>query len=499
MSLLSLTVHPVSRLRPLHLLVLLAVCSLWACDKVPLTSPTGSTVTLTVSNTSIPINGTAQVAAAVIESGGTAVHDGTMVTFVGAFGNFTPPEAPTVGGVAKTIFTGTGSGTAKIGAFSGAAKATEVEVKVGGAAAERVTVRTEPATIPQTGGTVTVIASVLDASGNALPNTPISFTVDQGSLSSSSSTTDARGDARVTLTTNRTTKVTANVAGKSAEFTVTALSAPTVAISGCTAVQSVGVSVNCTITPTVSTGGSPIQNVTVNWGDSSGEQPLGSITGATSASHTYTTPGNYTMTAAATDLNSQRGTAAITFVVNRVLPTITLTVPVSGTAGVPVAMSVAPPATPNQPITGVTVNFGDGTSRTFGAITGSTGFTKTYASEGGYTITATVTDASGQQGQSSAAIVISRGAGPTASLTVPTPLTRNVPATFTVTATPATGGAPISSVVVTMTDGTVLYSSSAGGQFVYTFLGSGATTLTTRVTDTAGNVGQHQVAVNINP
>lgn len=470
------------------------------CDKVPLTSPTGSTVTLTISSTSIPINGTAQVTAAVIEAAGTAVHDGTMVTFVGALGNFAPPEAPTVGGVARTVFTATGSGTAKIGAFSGAAKATEVEVKVGGAAAEKVTVRTEPSAIPQTGGTVTVIAGVTDASGNPLPNTPINFTVDQGSLSSSSSTTDANGDARVTLTTNRTTKITANVAGKTAEFIVTALAAPSVAITGCTATQSVGVAVNCTITPTVASGGSPIQNLTVNWGDSTGEQPVGAVSGATSVSHVYNTTGNFTMVASATDLNSQRGTAAMAFVVTRVNPTISITASAtSGSVGVPISFTVTPAANPPQPITNVTVDFGDGSTRNLGVISSAATVTRTYGAEGTYTVTATVTDQSGGRGNATTQVVIARAAAPSVTSFSQTTGSGNGAGTktFTITVTAATG-LSIRTVVVTSTTGTpsTVYSGTSGGTFTFATSGvSAGSILTATITDSAGSVATSQLVV----
>ena len=43
---------------------LLAVVSLLlSCDRVPLTSPTGSTISLAVTQTSVPINGSIQVTA----------------------------------------------------------------------------------------------------------------------------------------------------------------------------------------------------------------------------------------------------------------------------------------------------------------------------------------------------------------------------------------------------------------------------------------------------
>src|SRR5689334_4441935 len=131
MRLLSLSGLLVQYLRPSRLLVLLTLSLCVACEKVPLTSPTGSTITLTVDKTSVPIGGTATLTAVVTEASGTAPQNGTMVTFNGAFGTITPQEAPTVGGIARATFTGTASGTSKVGAFSGAAKATEVDIRVG--------------------------------------------------------------------------------------------------------------------------------------------------------------------------------------------------------------------------------------------------------------------------------------------------------------------------------------------------------------------------------
>ncbi len=485
-----------SRFRLLHVLVAFAVCTSWACEKVALTAPTASTIALTVNTTVVPINGSAEVVAVVTEAGGTAVHNGTMVTFTSSFGRMDPIEAPTSGGKAVARFIGTSSGTAKLGAFSGGARvATELEVKVGAAATERVTVRTEPATIPRTGGTVQVITTVSDISGNPLPNAPVSFTLDFGSLSSSSGVTDANGEVRVTLTTNRTSKVTAASGAKTGEFTVTALQAPTVAITTCTATQSVGVSVNCTITPTPASD-VPIQNMTVNWGDNTGEQPLGGNTSATSASHTYTAPGTYTMTATAIDLNAQRGSASIAFVVNRVLPTGTLTVPTTGTVGVAVAMSFAP-GSPPQPITNVTIEFGDGTTRNLGAVSGTQGFTRSYASEGGYIVTAVITDASGQQGRVSAAITISRSASPTITFTQTsntTPAaTPGVAETFSVSAT-AASGLTIRSIVVTKANGDVLYDGNGGGTFANSTLTAGDI-LTAKATDSSGNSSTTQLVV----
>ena len=76
-----------------------------ACDQVPLTSPTGSTIYALATDTSIvPVNGHAEITAIVIESSGTAVHNGTMVTFRADFGRLDPTTAETAGGRALTRF-----------------------------------------------------------------------------------------------------------------------------------------------------------------------------------------------------------------------------------------------------------------------------------------------------------------------------------------------------------------------------------------------------------
>ena len=379
---------------------LLAVVSLLlSCDRVPLTSPTGSTISLAVTQTSVPINGSIQVTAAVIEAGGTAVHNGTAVTFTGGLGTFNPIEALTSGGIARTTFTGTTSGTVMIGAFSGAAKATEVEVKVGAAAAGSVSLQVVPPNVGQNGGSVTVTALVLDAAGNALPGVPVVFSTDVGTLSNANVISDSNGYAVTNLITTRQARVTARAGTATvAEFTVNVTTAPTVTIT------------------------------------SSPTNPI---------------------------------------------------------AGQPVAFTITPSTAPTaSPIQSVNVDFGDGQSANLGAITGPTGLTHTYNNAGGYTITARATDITGAVGISSTAIVVSFPALPTVSLAVsPNPVTpaANGFTTITVTAAAASGGAPLRSVVVRKSDGTVIFSGSSGGTFAYQFTaGSGANPITATVTDAAG-------------
>ena len=65
----------------LSFVAVMTVVAVMACDSVPLTSPTGSTISLSIDRNILPIGGQATVRAVVTESAGTPVHNGTVVTF----------------------------------------------------------------------------------------------------------------------------------------------------------------------------------------------------------------------------------------------------------------------------------------------------------------------------------------------------------------------------------------------------------------------------------
>ena len=182
-----------------------AIVSIGSCDKVPLLAPTESTITLVSDRAVVPVNGTAQIIATLIEQSGTPAHNGTLVTFTTTLGTLDPREAVTSNGQAVvTLRAGTESGTAEIGAFSGSARTeAPVMILIGGAAAAAVTVSANPAAVPPTGDTVTILAAVTDASGNRLTGVPVSFTSSAGTLASATVITDSTGEARTTLTTDR--------------------------------------------------------------------------------------------------------------------------------------------------------------------------------------------------------------------------------------------------------------------------------------------------------
>src|ERR1044071_2055593 len=92
-----------------------ALCG-YSCERVPLLAPTGSTITLTTAVTSVGFNGSAEIIAQVLESGGTPPHSGTHLIFSTSLGIVDPADVQTdVNGRAVTRFrAGSDSGVASI-------------------------------------------------------------------------------------------------------------------------------------------------------------------------------------------------------------------------------------------------------------------------------------------------------------------------------------------------------------------------------------------------
>lgn len=393
--------------------VLIVMVIAAACDKVPLLAPTDSVVTLSIDSTTVGLNGTAELIATVIEPAGTPVHNGTTVTFSTSMGVVEPRDARTEGGIARAVFrAGAQSGTATITAFSGSARSEPIEILLGGAAAERVTVRTEPASVPTTGGSVEVIAVVVDISGNPLPGAPVIFSSDGGTLSSNSGISDANGQARTTLTTNRETIVRAAVAGKEGTTTVRAVNLPIVTITP-SANPVVGRAVTFTIAAPAGATANPISNVVVDFGDGDPPVSLGPVApgGSIATAHVYRRADVFTVRATATDNTGLPGTSTTAVVVQRVVPTLSISVsPASPTIGQAVTVTVTITNPENVRVQSVTVFFGNGTQSSLGAPQSGTVSTSTvYTSAGTYTVRAELVDVNGGTSTVSTQIVVRSG------------------------------------------------------------------------------------------
>jgi adhesin/invasin len=391
--------------RTAALIALILVPCAAACDKVALLAPNESTITLSVNTTTLPSNGTAEVLATVIEQAGTPVHNGTVVTFTTNVGVIEPREARTEGGIARATFRANGqSGTATISAFSGAARVDEpVEIRVGAAAAETVSLRTEPASVPQTGGTVQIIADVVDPSGNPLPGVQVTFSSTAGSLQSTTATTDQSGEARTSLTTNRETTVRARVSNKEAQTTIGVVNLPTIQMTASNPSPAVGTPVQFTITPGANTGGNPIREIIFDPGDGTPARSVGTST--TTVSHTYTSSGSFTARATIADSAGLRNETSLTVSVSRPVINVTIsanpTEPAVGQLVTFTATATTPSGGP--PITSIEVTFCDG-----GRITTQSGqsFTRSFANPGTCIVTARAVDAAGSTGTGQTSVIV---------------------------------------------------------------------------------------------
>ena len=378
-----------------------------ACDRMPLTSPTGSTISLSIDKNILPLNGQAIVRAVVTESAGTPVHNGTTVTFQPSIGRTDPAEAQTVNGVATvTYLAGSISGTGFIHAYSGGARTGSgntssggVEVRVGAAAAGGISVSATPPSVSQSGGTVTISALVMDPSNNPLPGVQVLFSASTGALGSTTALSDANGIARTTLATTQTTTVTATAGTAKGDVVVTVSTAPSVTI-GAPDTALVGVPIAITITPTGSGNTSPRQlsTVVVNFGDGN-SQTLTNITGTVGLTHTYGRTGGFTISATATDVAGNTGITSKAIVVNRSLPTVTVT-PSDTTPQVNQVIGftiAATPATGGPPIETIRA-FIDG-ELVFSTTGGTGAFSKGFSATGTYLIDVQATDGAGSVGR----------------------------------------------------------------------------------------------------
>jgi hypothetical protein len=215
-------------------LLIMGVTTLVAvgCDKVPLTAPGNSTVTLT---TATAANGNVEVVATVLEQAGTPVQDGTTVRFSSSLGRMDPAEVQTRNSMARSTFIPSGdSGETTITVSSGTATA-NVKFNTGLALIEAVSVRASAGSVPATGGTVTITARVTATGGNAMSGVPVTFSTTAGTLSGTREVTDGNGEASTRLTTDANATVTATAGTKTATVAIQALNpvpTPTVSLTG---------------------------------------------------------------------------------------------------------------------------------------------------------------------------------------------------------------------------------------------------------------------------
>ena len=97
---------------------------------------------------------------------------------------------------------------------------------LGAAAVGSMQLTAQPGSLPPTGGTATLVATVLDGVQNPLPNVRVTFAATAGSLRDRVMSTDGAGEARTTLATTTSAEVTASV-GQTSGTTSVSVEPPT--------------------------------------------------------------------------------------------------------------------------------------------------------------------------------------------------------------------------------------------------------------------------------
>jgi hypothetical protein len=325
------------------------------------------------------------------------------VSFISTIGLIEPREARTQNGEVRVKFRGNGqSGTATITAYSGGASGRLENILVGSAGADRVLLSATPQTLSPSGGAAVVAARVENTAGLGISGVPVTFTSDNGTLSSSTAITDTDGVAQTTLTTSRETIVTANVAGKTATVTVKLNPRTGVSISGPTTPVAAGVPTSFTVNVA---GTANVRDVRVSFGDGT-ERSLGSISGSTTIQHTYNLPGTYTVGATATEASGfqEQVNTAITILPAQP-PAVTITASNNNPSVGETVIFTATVSGNTSTILRYEWNFGTNAVPPTAETTGNRA-TASYTSTGTKIITVRVIQATGPQGEGQAAVVV---------------------------------------------------------------------------------------------
>ena len=273
------------------------------------------------------------------------------------------------------------------------------------------------------------------------------------------------------------------------------LSAPEIAIDAAPPSPTAGEVV--TFTVTVESAGSALRRVSLDFGDGE-SRSLGAARRAT-ASHRYGEAGSYTVTASAEDGGGYVTSSSIVVeVVPARLPEIAIdAVPPSPAVGEVVTFTVTVESA-GSVLRRVSLNFGDGESRSLGASRRATA-SHTYGEAGSYTVTATAEDGGGHATSSSIVVEVVPAPLPVIAIDAapPVPAAGQV-VTFTVTvehAGPATWRASMA-----FGDGHVRSLGAARRATVsYAYARAGSYTATVTARDGAGRVTSASIILEVRP
>ncbi len=173
----------------------------WAlsCDQVSPVAPTGAVLTISANPAEIALDGASTITVVGRKMDGNPLNPGTQVRLSTNLGQLDSELLELdSSGVATTRLTGQGRiGMATVTATSGAIDAVMVDVQIGRSAGA-VSLQATPTSVPESGGSVSLLALVRDDQGQPLPGVPVNFLTEVGTLESGGAfiSTDDQGQAR---------------------------------------------------------------------------------------------------------------------------------------------------------------------------------------------------------------------------------------------------------------------------------------------------------------
>ncbi len=160
-------------------------------------APSGTILRLSVYPTRIAKNGTAEVTVMANRPSGNPVNPGTEIRLTTTLGTIDPVIRTDASGMARGTLRGDGRvGTATVSAFSGTVEPVTAEVAIGQLAAS-LSFQVSPSGVPESGGTLDLLALVRDDQSQPLPDAPVNFRAEVGKLDSGGRflLTNASGEA----------------------------------------------------------------------------------------------------------------------------------------------------------------------------------------------------------------------------------------------------------------------------------------------------------------
>lgn len=178
---------------------------------------TKPTLLLSVSPNTVEINKTSTVTVIARNSDGTAVAAGQPVILTTSLGTLNPtrPTTRSDGTATSTLNAGILAGTATVAAVLGTSDQVTTTLTIRGNVSS-IFLDAQPRTIPNTGGTITLTASLVNSAGQGVSGVQVTFSTPLGTLNPQSAVTNSSGIATARL------QVTGADLGTQTSFRVTA-------------------------------------------------------------------------------------------------------------------------------------------------------------------------------------------------------------------------------------------------------------------------------------